>query len=70
MNFRILAASVWPRGRVFAGLAATALTASLLAAGVQAQQQPAHQKNNRRGNQNELSEPLLQEATARRALHQ
>ncbi len=38
--------------------------------GRQAQQQPAHQKNNRRGNQNELSEPLLQEATARRALHQ
>ncbi len=37
MNFRILAASVWPRGRVFALLAATALTASLLAPGVQAQ---------------------------------
>jgi len=31
MNFRILAASVWPRGRVFALLAATALTATLLA---------------------------------------
>ena len=30
MNFRILAASVWPRGRVFALLAATALTATLL----------------------------------------
>jgi invasion protein IalB len=38
MNFRMLAASVWPRGRVFALLAATALTASLLAPGVQAQQ--------------------------------
>ena len=37
MNFRILAASVWPRGRVFALLAATALAASLLAAGAQAQ---------------------------------
>src|SRR5664279_4930247 len=31
MNFRIMAASVWPRGRVFALLAATALTAVLLA---------------------------------------
>jgi invasion protein IalB len=31
MNFRILAAPVWPRGRVFALLAATALTAALLA---------------------------------------
>ena len=31
MNFRILAASVRPRGRVFALLAATALTAALLA---------------------------------------
>jgi invasion protein IalB len=41
MNFRILAASVRPRGRLFAVLAATALTASLLAPGVQAQQQPA-----------------------------
>ena len=30
MNFRILAASVWPRGPVFALLAATALTATLL----------------------------------------
>lgn len=30
MNFRILAAPVWPRGRVFALLAATALTATLL----------------------------------------
>jgi len=41
MNFRMLAASVWPRGRVFALLAATALTASLLAPGAQAQQPPA-----------------------------
>ncbi len=38
MNFRILAASVRPRGRVFALLAATALAASLLAPEVQAQQ--------------------------------
>ena len=38
MNFRILAASVRPRGRVFALLAATALTATLLAPDVQAQQ--------------------------------
>jgi invasion protein IalB len=38
MNFRILAASVRPRGRVFALLAATALVASLVAPGVQAQQ--------------------------------
>ena len=37
MNFRILAASVRPRGRVFALLAATALTATLLASGAQAQ---------------------------------
>jgi len=37
MNFRILAASVRPRGRVFALLAATALTATLLAPGAQAQ---------------------------------
>jgi len=37
MNFRILAASVWPRRRVFALLAATALTAVLLAPDVQAQ---------------------------------
>ena len=37
MNFRILAASVWPRGRVFALLAATALTATLLAPDAQAQ---------------------------------
>ena len=37
MNFRILAAPVWPRGRVFALLAATALTAALLAPNVQAQ---------------------------------
>jgi invasion protein IalB len=38
MNFRILAASVRPRGRFFALLAATALTASFLAPDVQAQQ--------------------------------
>jgi invasion protein IalB len=37
MNFRILATSVQPRGRVFALLAATALTASLMASGAQAQ---------------------------------
>ena len=37
MNFRILAASVRPRGRVFALLAATALTAVLLAPAAQAQ---------------------------------
>jgi invasion protein IalB len=37
MNFRILAAPVRPRGRLFAVLAATALTASLIASGVQAQ---------------------------------
>lgn len=37
MNFRMLAAPVWPRGRVFALLAATALTATLLAPVVQAQ---------------------------------
>ena len=37
MNFRILAAPVWPRGRFFALLAATALTAALLAPNVQAQ---------------------------------
>ncbi|MDB5605070.1 MAG: invasion associated locus [Bradyrhizobium sp.] len=37
MNFRILAAPVRPRGRLFAVLAATALTASLIAPGVQAQ---------------------------------
>ena len=37
MNFRILAASVWPRGRVFAVLAATALTPVLLAPDAQAQ---------------------------------
>src|SRR6267142_3668593 len=39
MNFRILAASVWPRGRVFALLAAAALTPVLLAPGAQAQTQ-------------------------------
>lgn len=38
MNFRILAASVRPRGRVFALLAATALIASLVALDVKAQQ--------------------------------
>ena len=38
MNFRILAASVWPRGRGFALLTATALTATLLAPHVHAQQ--------------------------------
>jgi invasion protein IalB len=37
MNFRILAASVWPRGRAFALLGATALTATLLTPGVHAQ---------------------------------
>src|SRR4030088_3799205 len=37
MNFRILAAAVGPRGRVFALLAATALTAVLLAPDAQAQ---------------------------------
>jgi invasion protein IalB len=37
MNFRILAAPAWPRGRVFALLAATAVTAALLAPTVQAQ---------------------------------
>ena len=37
MNFRILAASVWPRERVFALLAATALTATLLVPDARAQ---------------------------------
>jgi invasion protein IalB len=37
MNFRILAASVRPHGRVFALLAATALSATLVASAVQAQ---------------------------------
>jgi invasion protein IalB len=37
MNFRILAAPVWPRGRLFALLAATAMTAALLPPTVQAQ---------------------------------
>jgi invasion protein IalB len=37
MNFRILAAPVWSRGRVLALLAATALSAALLAPEVQAQ---------------------------------
>src|SRR5947208_10660359 len=39
MNFRILAASVWPRGRVFVLLAAAALTPVLLAPDAQAQTQ-------------------------------
>jgi invasion protein IalB len=38
MNFRILAAAVRPRGRVFALLAATAMVASLVALDVRAQQ--------------------------------
>ena len=33
MNFRILAASVWPRGRVFAVLATTILAVSFFVAG-------------------------------------
>jgi invasion protein IalB len=37
MNFRILAAPFWPRGRLFALMAATALTATLLAPDVSAQ---------------------------------
>jgi invasion protein IalB len=37
MNFRILAAPLWPRGRVFALLAATALATSFLASEAQAQ---------------------------------
>ena len=37
MNFRILAASAWPRGRVFALLAATALTATCLVPDAKAQ---------------------------------
>ncbi|HEV7876970.1 invasion associated locus B family protein [Bradyrhizobium sp.] len=37
MNFRILAASAWPRGRVLALLAATALTATCLIPDAQAQ---------------------------------
>ena len=37
MNFRILAAPVWPRGRVLALLAATTLSAALLAPSAQAQ---------------------------------
>jgi invasion protein IalB len=40
MNFRILAAPASPRGRVFALLAATALTAALAVPQVQAQQPP------------------------------
>jgi invasion protein IalB len=41
MNFRILAAPVWPRGRVFALLAATAMTAAVLVPVASAQQPPA-----------------------------
>jgi invasion protein IalB len=41
MNFRILAAPVWPRGRFFALLAATALAASLLTPDAEAQQPAA-----------------------------
>src|SRR3954462_14787989 len=37
MNFRILAASAWPRGRVLALLAATALTATCLVPDANAQ---------------------------------
>ena len=37
MNFRILAASIRPHGRVFALLAATALSATLIVSGAQAQ---------------------------------
>src|ERR1700739_4305716 len=37
MNFRILAASVWPRGRVFALVSATVLTGTLWPACAQAQ---------------------------------
>jgi invasion protein IalB len=37
MNFRILAAPVWPRGRVFALMAVTAMTTALLAPDVRAQ---------------------------------
>jgi invasion protein IalB len=40
MNFRILAAPVWPRGRVFALMAVTALTATLMAPSLQAQTPP------------------------------
>jgi invasion protein IalB len=41
MNFRILAALIRPNGRFFALLAATVLSAGLIASGAQAQQQPA-----------------------------
>ena len=41
MNFRILAAPFWPRGRAVALLAATALSATLLSPDVHAQQPPA-----------------------------
>jgi invasion protein IalB len=44
MNFRILAASVLPRGRVFGLLAATALTAASLIPQAHAQQPPAAPK--------------------------
>ena len=38
MNFRILAGSIRPRGQIFALLAASALSATLIASGAQAQQ--------------------------------
>ena len=41
MNFRILAGSVRPRGQIFALLAASALSATLIASGAQAQRRPA-----------------------------
>ncbi len=41
MNFRILAAPVWPRGRVFALMAVTAMTATLLAPDLLLAQTPA-----------------------------
>ena len=40
MKFRILAAPVWPRGRVFALMAAVALSATLLASDLRAQTPP------------------------------
>jgi invasion protein IalB len=40
MNFRILAAPVWPRGRIIALLAATALSGAVLSPDVHAQQPP------------------------------
>jgi invasion protein IalB len=44
MNFRILAAPVWPRGRAVALLAATALSAAVLSPDAHAQQPPAAPK--------------------------